>query len=308
MKYITLCITLLFCTAFSGFCQQKNAATRLNDSTILTSDSVALYLKVSGRGAPCIFVHGGPGAWSRSFEAMGGNSLEKHLTMYYYDQRGCGRSQSASGNDYSLNRMIEDIENIRLLSGAPQVYVMGHSFGGILAFKYAEKYPAHVKGLILLNATLYINNSLLAQVEFMNQLLGEHIVVKNRDSVLSSFLAAKALLTKKQLDYKILSDNKATVETLESIDNAPRNYSFAKQAFGIPAYFADFTKETANLRVPVLVIAGTADHNIGPDHYKLFHFPRQQTKIITGGHVLYYEKNRAFTETVVGFMNQRSAH
>jgi proline iminopeptidase len=194
MKYRLLSIALLFCAVTGVFCQQKNTATRINDSTILTSDSVALYLKVSGKGVPCIFVHGGPGAWSRSFEAMGGSSLEKHLTMYYYDQRGCGRSQATSNNDYSINRMVEDIENIRVLSGVPQVYVMGHSFGGILAFKYAEKYPVHVKGLILLNATLYINNSLLAQVQFMNQLLGEHIVVKNQDSVLSAFIAAKTIL------------------------------------------------------------------------------------------------------------------
>ena len=301
MKFVLL-FTMLTCfNTYNSFCQQKSTVRRINDSTLLTTDSVPLYLKVAGHGVPCIFVHGGPGAWSRSFEAMGGDSLEKQLTMYYYDQRGCGRSQAAPNNDYSLARMLEDIENIRLLAGAEQVYIMGHSFGGILAFKYAQKYPSHVKGLILLNATLYINNSLQGQVQFINQLLGLHVEVRDPDSVMQPFLTAKGLLGKKQMDYKMLSDNKATIDKLDSIDRAPRNYAFAQKAFGIPEYFADFTKETAGLNKPVLVIGGTADHNIGPDHYKLFHFPQQQTKIITGGHVLYYEKNKAFTEAVFGF-------
>ncbi|SFD15434.1 proline iminopeptidase [Chitinophaga sp. CF118] len=298
MKSILFLSTFIFCVISSSYCQQTNT----KDSSVLTSDSVSLYLKVSGKGTPCIFVHGGPGAWSRSFEAMGGNSLEKHLTMYYYDQRGCGRSQSPRNNDYSLDRMIEDIENIRVLSGSDKVYLLGHSFGGILAFKYAEKYPTHVKGLVLLNATLYINNSLRSQIRFINQLLGENVAMKNDDSIMQSFFIAKELLNKKQLAYKMLSDNKAAIEKLDSIDAIPRNYSFGQHAFGIHEYLNDFTTETARVNIPVLVISGTEDHNIGPDHYKLFRFPNQQTKIIKGGHVLYYEKNNEFAETVFRFI------
>ncbi|GAA0534526.1 alpha/beta fold hydrolase [Chitinophaga japonensis] len=270
---------------------------------MLTSDGVALYLKVSGKGTPCIFVHGGPGAWSRSFEAMGGDVLEKQLTMYYYDQRGSGRSASSPDNDYSLNRMVEDIEDIRSLTGSDQVYLVAHSFGGVLASEYAARYGDHVKGLILLNATLSINYSLRAQIAFVNQLLGSHVTVENEDSVLPSFLAAMRLLGEKHLRYKMLSDNKATVHLLDSIDRSmPRNYSFARRALEMPEYAADFTKETAGVHVPVLVITGTKDHNIGPDHYKLFRFLKQTVKVIEGGHVLYYERNRQFAETVFGFV------
>jgi proline iminopeptidase len=198
--------------------------------------------------------------------------------------------------------MIEDIENIRQLSGAEQVYVMGHSFGGILAFKYAQKYPAHVKGLILLNATLYIYNSLQSQIQFMNSLLNVHLVAKGNGSIIPTFLEAKSLLHKKDWDYKILSDKKATTAKLDSIDSAPRNSSFGQIALSIPAYLTDFTKETTTLPVPVLVITGTTDHNIGPAHYKLFHFPKQQVKIITGGHILYYENNSAFVKAVMEFV------
>ncbi|SHM70484.1 alpha/beta fold hydrolase [Chitinophaga sp. CF418] len=272
----------------------------LNDSTILTSDSVALYLKVAGKGTPCIFVHGGPGAWSLSFEAMGGNVLEKQLTMYYYDQRGSGRS--ASANNYNIDRMVEDIENIRSFSGSDKIYLLAHSFGGVLAYKYAEKYGAHLRGLILLDVTLHIPNSLNAQVSFINQLLGSQITA---DSIMPAFFAAKTKLREAQLEYKMLSDNKSTIEKLDTIDKSyPRNNAFASKALGMPEYFADFTPGTKNVNVPVLIISGTADHNVGPDHYKLFKFPHQQVKIIKGGHMLYYEKNEEFAAAVKEFIKK----
>ena len=80
MKHLLL-VTLVITACVSKSFAQQHTAQRINDSTILTSDSVRLYLKVAGSGTPCIFVHGGPGAWSLSFEAMGGNSLEKKLQI-----------------------------------------------------------------------------------------------------------------------------------------------------------------------------------------------------------------------------------
>ncbi len=162
-KHLIILICILALTTGRSAKAAPEAGT---DTTLLTSDGVKLYLKVSGRGSACIFVHGGPGAWSKSFECLGGNALEQNLTMYYYDQRGSGRSDAATNNDYSLARMVEDIENIRAATGADKVYLLAHSFGGILAYNYALKYPQHVKGLILLNATLSINHSLRNQIAF----------------------------------------------------------------------------------------------------------------------------------------------
>lgn len=303
MKYLLASTSLIFAFVFNSFSQKKDWTSNANDRSVKTSDGVSLYLKVAGKGVPCIVIHGGPGAWSRSFEEMGGNVLEKYFTMYYYDQRGSGRSTSAPDNNYSPERMVEDIEHIRSLSGQDKVYIIAHSFGGILAYKYAEKYPKHVKGLILLNVTLNIRHSLLAQIAFINQLLGSSITVKDNDSLMPSFIAAKTRLREKQLEYKMLSDNKATVEKLDSMDNAiVRNYSFARKALEMPEYFMDFTPGTANVNIPVLVITGTADHNIGPDHYTSFKFPNQQVRVIEGGHVLYYEKNKEFEKAVSGFI------
>jgi proline iminopeptidase len=294
------CILLLiFLTTIHDTYSQRRNVTKLK---LLTSDSVSLLVNKAGKGTACIFIHGGPGAWSKSFEDLGGSVLEQKLTMYYFDQRGCGRSASPANNDYSPDRMVEDIETVRKLTGQNKVYFIAHSFGGVLALKYAEKYPEHVKGLILLNSTLYVDNSLLNQIAFINKTLGTNIKAQ-KDSLMQTFIAAKTQLRSAGLEYKMLSDDKGAVEKLDSIDNSEnRNNSFAQHVFGIPAYWGDFTKETVTVKVPVLVITGTKDNNIGPEHYKLFKFPNQQMRVIEGGHILYYEKNKEFAQAVFSFV------
>lgn len=302
---IHLLFILFLCFSQSVIGQTKTEITQNPNITFTTSDGVPLFLKVNGKGEICIFVHGGPGAWSKSFEEFGGNALEDKLTMCYYDQRGCGRSGSPADNNYSMDRMIDDIEEIRTHLKTDKIFVIGHSFGGILATKYAEKYPQHVKGLILLNATLDINDSLLNQIAFMGKTLGKDFPVKGKDSILNTFFEAKQETKKADLEYKMLSDNRANVKKLDSIDNSEkRNSSFAQNALSGPLYFNDFTKETASIKVPTLIISGTKDNNIGPEHYRLFKFPNQEVKIINGGHILYYEQNKEFKNTIQKFVQK----
>jgi len=40
---------------------------------ILTSDSVKLYIKVEGKGIPCLYIHGGPAAGSYFLEKLVGD-------------------------------------------------------------------------------------------------------------------------------------------------------------------------------------------------------------------------------------------
>lgn len=277
-------------------------------SFISTSDNVRLYCKIVGNGPVCIFVHGGPGAWSKSFEVMKGNQLEKKLKMVYYDQRGCGRSAVSTDSSYSLERMVDDIEDIRCSLGVEKIYLLSHSFGGIIAVNYANKYANHLRGLILTNSTLNLDYSLEQQIKHVNQLIGTKFAVTNADSLLSVFSNARAALSEKGLNYKMLSDNKKTVELLDRIDNSDkRSTDFIQHLWDYPLYKDDYTKLTKNIDIPVLVITGKKDYAIGVNHYKAFHFPSQKVVRINGGHVLYYEKNKEFTKAVFSFIKSQQS-
>ena len=52
--------------------------------------------------------------------------------MIYLDQRGCGRSTSPKDNNYSMDRMVNDFEEVRKYLGIDKWITLGHSFGGLL--------------------------------------------------------------------------------------------------------------------------------------------------------------------------------
>ncbi|WP_293945335.1 MULTISPECIES: alpha/beta fold hydrolase [unclassified Sphingobacterium] len=270
---------------------------------IETSDHVKLFVKTAGTGTVCIFLHGGPGAWSKSFEEMGGHNLEKKLKMVYFDQRGCGRSDTSAERNYSLDRMVDDIEDIRRALGTEKIYLLSHSFGGVIAVNYAKKYPNHLFGLILANSTLDLTSSLEAQIQHVNELINTNFEATPADSILSMFSLARRTLSNRGLGYKMLSDDKKTTDMLDHIDDSyGRSNDFAKHVWGYKIYTEDFRQETKDIKVPVLVIAGKKDYAIGVDHYRKFNFPNQKTVLINGGHVLYYERNKEFTEAIFSFI------
>ncbi|MGE0021616.1 MAG: alpha/beta fold hydrolase [Draconibacterium sp.] len=71
-------------------------------------------MKVASEGAPCLYIHGGPGSGSYWAEKFAGDILGKHLQIIYLNQRSVGQSGSPVSGDFSTNRMVEDFEEVRL--------------------------------------------------------------------------------------------------------------------------------------------------------------------------------------------------
>lgn len=130
MRRITLLLFLLISISIQGQAQERE---------ILTSDGVKLYVKVKGTGTPYLYLHGGPGSGSHWLEKFFGDYLEQHFQMIYLDQRGVCRSSSPKDNNYSLERMILDFEEVREALGIGEWLTLGHSFGGILQMAYSSQ-------------------------------------------------------------------------------------------------------------------------------------------------------------------------
>ncbi|WP_316801855.1 alpha/beta hydrolase [Pedobacter nototheniae] len=299
-------------------CKNSEKLTQLKNVqlTFTTTDSVKLPVKVAGKGYACMFVPGGPGGGYLSFEQLGGRNLEKNLTMIYMDQRGSGSAQNAKV--YSLDRVLKDMDEVRAKLGVDKMYLMSHSFGGIILLNYAKKYPQHVKGLILVNSALYFFSPqmLTDQIEYGYKLLGTDTVIrtKNPDSLFAGDMLLRKKLSKKHLGFKLLTDSINTIAALEKLDSLhPRTNDFAFKVLGpiidkskqmlYPEYFKDYTAISANINQPTLIINGINDHAIGPNHYKLFKFPDSKVAQIKGGHLLYYEQNPLFVKAVQEFVS-----
>lgn len=269
------------------------------------SDEVSIYVKQSGEGPYCIYIHGGPGAWSYDFEALGGNSLENSMSLVYFDQRGCGRSGGNSNSDYSINRLIEDIEEIRKQLNIEKWIVLAHSFGGIIAVNYVHKYQQFVEGLIFLNCTLSMEDSLKSQIDYGTKLLGkENLQLEPYKHTLEKWRVILPKLNEKNLFFKLQYneyDNFIKVNSIGS-EVRNRNFSMASQAFKNYEYYQSYYELTKYISIPVLVVCGNKDYSVGPDHYKNFHFQNAKVSIVDGRHVLYLENKEEFREMIKDFI------
>ncbi|PAA66107.1 hypothetical protein BOX15_Mlig031881g2 [Macrostomum lignano] len=103
------------------------------------------------RRRPLLLLHGmgaAVGIWCRNI-----GQLSRQRPVYAIDILGFGRSSRVP---FPLDaaaceaRFVDSIEQWRLAAGLPEgLLVVGHSFGGYLAFCYSAKYPASVAHLLL---------------------------------------------------------------------------------------------------------------------------------------------------------------
>lgn len=145
-------ICLLFCFPFgSALCQSPSSSGE--HTTVL--NGIRLWYKVSGQPrlgqAPLVFLAGGPGYNSYSFEKTIGAQLERHTQMIYLDERGTGRSERPWTMQYDLATLAKDIETLRRSMSVPKLSLIGHSFGGTVALEYASRYPEHLQKLIIVD-------------------------------------------------------------------------------------------------------------------------------------------------------------
>ncbi|MBC7861710.1 MAG: proline iminopeptidase-family hydrolase, partial [Bacteroidia bacterium] len=99
-----------------------------------------------------LLLNGGPGLTHEYFECFESFFPENEIEFIYYDQLGCGNSDNPKDtNFWQLNRYVEEVEQVRqaLDLGKDNFYLLGHSWGGILAMQYALKYQNNLKGLII---------------------------------------------------------------------------------------------------------------------------------------------------------------
>jgi len=101
-----------------------------------------------------LLLHGGPGGTHEEFGNFDGYLPNEEIEYIYYDQ--LDSYYSDKPNDPSLwttDRFVEEVEQVRkaLNLNKDNFYLLGQSWGGILAMEYALKYQDNLKGLIVSN-------------------------------------------------------------------------------------------------------------------------------------------------------------
>ena len=116
-------------------------------------NNVLLHAEAFGSPAnPILLIlHGGPGGDYR-YLLNCKKFVDDGFYVVFYDQRGSGLSQRLSKESYKINQMEEEVGNVinyYRKSVNQKVFILGHSWGGILATTYINANPTKVNGAII---------------------------------------------------------------------------------------------------------------------------------------------------------------
>lgn len=128
-------------------------ATPYSNLKTYATDCKSLAYQEYGTGKPIILLAGGPGmnpAYMVPVAKMLASGGRRVLLLH---QRGTGMSADAIScrDRMNLAGAIADLEALREHLHLEKLTIAGHSWGGMLAMAYAQKYPHRVAGLLLLD-------------------------------------------------------------------------------------------------------------------------------------------------------------
>lgn len=99
-----------------------------------------------------LLLHGGPGATHEFFECFESFLPKEGIEVIEYDQLESYYSEQPNDSSlWTMEHYVEEVEQVRqaLQLDSTNFYLLGHSWGGMLAIDYALKYQQHIKGLII---------------------------------------------------------------------------------------------------------------------------------------------------------------
>jgi proline iminopeptidase len=299
---------LIFLAFLISLCLNISA----QDRRVITSDSVQLFVRVKGKGTPCLYIHGGPGSGSHWLEKFSGDVLEKYFMMIYLDQRGVSRSTSPKDGNYSMDRMIKDFEEVRLALGIDSWITMGHSFGGIMQMGYSLKFPQNIRGMIMFNCSLNINETGEEVIPKACEFLGitdidAYTDPSFPDSVkLELHMKLYRQLREKNLFWKMGYKSYSSFETMnKSFEDLPVwNKDLENVPISLEDYGLNFKTYTPGLTMPVLFFYGKSDWMVGPSQYKGVAFPNMILWGSDVGHVPFLENEPDLEKAVKTYIQQ----
>lgn len=219
-----------------------------------------------------LLLHGGPAATHEYFLPADSYLPQQGIEYYYYDQLGSYASDQPQDTSlWNTARFVEEVEQVRkaLGLGPDNFFLLGHSWGGILATEYALKYQQNLKGLIISNMMSSCPEYGAYAHRVLGPGLGDEVYQK-----IKAFEAAEDFANPEYLEImETIHYPKHVLRMPPNAWPAPAVRAFSHtnpdiyvpmqgpSEFGIRGKLADWdrTAELAQINVPTLVIGAQYD-------------------------------------------------
>jgi proline iminopeptidase len=269
-----------------------------------------------------LLLHGGPGATHEYFEAFDSYFPAAGIEYYYHDQLGSAYSDQPDEPElWELPRFVEEVEYVRQALGLDRsnFFILGHSWGGILAIEYALKYQRHMKGLIISN--------MMASFPAYNKYANEVLMPAMDQTVLTEIKRLEAVGDYENPRYMELLIPHHYVQHILRMaydkwpDPVNRAFSNLNHRIYIPMQGPselggsgklvtwDRTSDLQNISVPTLVIGARHD-TMDPVHMERMANQVQKGRYLhcpNGSHMAMYDDQKVYVHGVVSFLRDVDA-
>jgi pimeloyl-ACP methyl ester carboxylesterase len=125
-------------------------ADELGDEGFVDSDGVKLHYVSTGKGPLVVLLHGFPDFWYTWRDQM--PALAKHFHVVAIDLRGYNESDRPEGvENYAMDKLVSDVAAVLKHFKQDKATIVGHDWGGAIAWAFAMRHPEQTERLVVLN-------------------------------------------------------------------------------------------------------------------------------------------------------------
>ena len=265
-----------------------------------------------------LLLHGGPGATHEIFENFDGYLPNEHIEYIYYDQLESYYSDQPNDSTlWTIEHFVEEVEQVRkaLNLTNDNFYLLGQSWGGILAMEYALKYQDHLKGLIISNMVA----SLPEYEKYASEVLGpqlppdvyEEITKFEADEDFGNpryaELVQKHYYTRHVLRMPLDEWPEFVNRTFKHLNPNIYIYMQGYSEFGITGNASlkgwDVSERLGELKIPTLMLGGKYD-TMDPKYMEWMSTQVQKGRSVTtnGSHISQYDDAEGYFSGLIKFI------
>jgi pimeloyl-ACP methyl ester carboxylesterase len=125
-------------------------ADELGEEGSVDSGGVKLHYVAAGKGPLVVLLHGFPDYWYTWRDQM--PALAKHFHVVAFDLRGYNLSDQPKGvENYAMDKLIGDVAAVIKHFKQDKATIVGHDWGGAIAWAFAMRHPEQTERLVILN-------------------------------------------------------------------------------------------------------------------------------------------------------------
>lgn len=263
-----------------------------------------------------LLLHGGPAMTHEYLESFESFFPKEGFEMIEYDQLGSYYSdQPTDSSLWTIDHFVEEVEQVRkaLNLDKDNFYLLGNSWGGMLAMEYALKYQQNLKGLIICNMMA----SCPDYGKYANEVLAKQMDSKVLDTIRA--LEAKGDFKNPKYMELLLPNfyNQHLCRLPVWPDPVNRAFKHANNEvytlmqgpseFGVGGRLAnwDVKAKLPQIKVPTLTVGAKHD-TMDPEHMKWMSTQVQKGRFLycpEGSHLSMWDDQAHFFPGVIQFIN-----